>query len=182
LLGPLLNPADADCQLIGVYSEELCIPMAEASKILGKKRVMVVHGLDLLDEISVSSPTKVVEIDEKGSVKDYILDPADFGIGPFSKKELTGGSPKENVLLALDLLDIGGRGAGEVSAGASAAGGRPAIREAVALNAGAALYIYGLAENIRDGYLMAKEALKTGRVLEKLTQIREEGKLIEVAS
>jgi anthranilate synthase/phosphoribosyltransferase len=172
LLGPLLNPADADCQLIGVYSEELCIPMAEASKILGKKRVMVVHGLDLLDEISVSSPTKVVEIDEKGSVKDYILDPADFGIGPFSKKELTGGSPKENVLLALDLLDIGGRDAGE----------RPAIKEAVALNAGAALYIYGLAENIRDGYLMAKEALKTGRVLEKLTQIREEGKLIEVAS
>ena len=178
LLGPLLNPADADCQLIGVYSEELCIPMAEASKILGKKRVMVVYGLDRLDEISVSSPTKVVEIDEKGSVKDYILDPADFGIGPFSKKELTGGSPKENVLLALDLLDIGGRGAGEVSAGASAAGGRPAIREAVALNAGAALYIYGLAENIRDGYLMAKEALETGRVLEKLTQIREEGKLI----
>lgn len=168
LLGPLLNPADADFQLIGVFSEELCITMAEASKMLGKKRVMVVHGLDRLDEISVSSPTKVVEIDEKGKVKDYILDPADFGIGPFDKQELIGGSPKENALLALDLLDTG----------EASAGGRPAIKEAVALNAGAALYIYGLAENIRDGYLMVKEALKTGKVLKKLTQIREAGKLI----
>lgn len=159
LLGPLLNPADAEYQLLGVFSEELCITMAQALKMLGKKRVMVVYGLDGFDEISVSSPTRVVEIDEKESVKDYTLEPADFGIGPFERKELAGGTPKENADIADELLN---------------SSGRSAIKEAVILNAGAALFVYNLAENIRDGYLMAKEALEAGKVKQKLGQIKEE--------
>jgi anthranilate synthase/phosphoribosyltransferase len=176
LMGPLLNPADAEYQLIGVFSEELCTPMAEAAKLLGKKRVMVVHSLDGFDEISVSAPTRVVELDENGNLNDYILDPGKLGIKKMppidpdikdsghqdsSHQDLAGGTPKENVLLARDLIE---------------SGGKPVLKEAVLLNTGAALRVYGLAEDIKDGYKLAKDALESGKVKQKLDQIVEEGK------
>ncbi len=163
LMGPLLNPADAAYQLIGVYSEELCTPMAEALSLLGKERVMVVHGLDGLDEISVSAATRIIEIDKRGNVRDYILNPEDLGIKRFHQSEIAGGTPKENVSIAYDLFN---------------SKGREAIKEAVLLNAGAALYIYNLSESIREGYLLAKRALESGKTEEKLTQIIDEGKRI----
>jgi anthranilate synthase/phosphoribosyltransferase len=169
LMGPLLNPADAEYQLIGVFSEELCTTMAEAAKLLGKKRVMVVHSMDGFDEISVSAPTRIVEIDENGSLKDYIMDPAKLDIKAVSFKnldssELAGGSPKKNVLIAQDLIE---------------GGGKPALKETVLLNTGAALRVYGLAKNIEDGYMQAKDALESGKVKQKLYQIIEEGKKIK---
>jgi len=163
LLGPLVNPADAEYQLIGVFSENFILPMAEAAKLLGKKRVMTVHSQDGFDEISVSSPTHIVEIDEKGNIKDYVFDPANHGLNYFSRDELAGGDPKENVLLAEALLE---------------SEGRLAIKEAVALNAGAALYVYSKAESIADGYRMAREALESGRVKEKIEEITSTGKVL----
>jgi anthranilate synthase/phosphoribosyltransferase len=159
LMGPLVNPADADHQLIGVFSEDLCLPMAQAAKLLGKKRVMVVHGLDGFDEISVSAPTKVVEIDEKEEVREYTLDPQDLGLELVPVEELEGGTPEENARIAVDILH---------------SRGRPALIEAVLLNAGAALYVYEFCESIEEGYRKAKEALESGRVEQKLNQIREE--------
>ena len=88
LLGPLANPADAEYQLIGVYAEELMHTVAEASQLLGSKRVMVVHGMEGLDEISVCGPTRIVEIDEKGDKKDYIFKPEDAGINRYRIEDL----------------------------------------------------------------------------------------------
>jgi anthranilate synthase/phosphoribosyltransferase len=163
LLGPLVNPADAEYQLIGVFSPKFSVPMAEAARLMGKKRVMTVCSLDGFDEISVSAPTRVVQIDENGNMKDYVFDPADLGVKRFPREELRGGDPKHNARIAESLLN---------------SEGRPAIREAVALNAGAALFVYALAGSIKDGYLMACNALESGRVREKIQEIRSAQKII----
>jgi anthranilate synthase/phosphoribosyltransferase len=157
LVGPLSNPADASYQLIGVYDRELCGPVAEAAHLLGVRRVMAVHGDDGLDEISISGPTFVVEVDETGARRDYTLSPEEFGISRRPVAELRGGTAAENAATALAVL--GG-------------GGPAAVREAVLLNAGAALYVCGIARNIGEGYLAAREALASGRTAEKLEQIR----------
>ena len=157
LVGPLSNPADASYQLIGVYDPELCGPVAEAARLLGVRRVMTVHGEDGLDEISVSARTRVVEIDETGERRDYTLAPEEFGIARFPVEQLHGGTPPENARTAMEIL----RGAGPA-----------AMREAVLLNAGASLYICGVARNIGAGYLMARQSLQSGSALVKLVQIR----------
>ena len=157
LVGPLSNPADASYQLIGVYDPELCGPVAEAARLLGVRRVMTVHGEDGLDEISVSARTRVVEIDETGERRDYTLAPQEFGIARFPVEQLHGGTPPENARTAMEIL----RGAGPA-----------AMREAVLLNAGASLYICGVARNIGAGYLMARQSLQSGSALAKLEQIR----------
>jgi len=157
LVGPLTNPADASYQLIGVYDAAFCAPVAEAARLLGVRRVMTVHGEDGLDEISVSARTAVVEIDGDGKRRDYGLRPEEFGITRFPVGDLKGGTPAENARAALEVL----HGAGPA-----------ALREAAALNAGAALYVASLARNIGDGYLMAAEALRSGRAAAKLDEIR----------
>jgi anthranilate synthase/phosphoribosyltransferase len=161
VLGPLLNPAGAEYQLIGVYSEELCEPVAETLAMLGRERALVVHGLDGFDEISVSAPTKVCEIKSAGEKTQYLLDPEELGIKRYDEKELQGGTPAENASIALEILD---------------SGGREAIRDAVLLNAGAALYTYDIVGSIKEGYMLAKEALVSGKTMSKLEQIRETGK------
>ncbi|UCB47481.1 MAG: bifunctional anthranilate synthase component II/anthranilate phosphoribosyltransferase [Spirochaetota bacterium] len=161
ILGPLLNPAGAEYQIIGVYSEELCEPVVEALAIMGRKRAMVVHGLDGFDEISVSAPTKICEIESGGGKKEYLFDPQELGIKRYKEEDLKGGTPAENAAIAEQVLN---------------SGGREAIKDAVLLNAGAALYTYNLSESIRDGYLLAKETLESGKTLDKLEQIRETGK------
>jgi len=157
LVGPLSNPADAAYQLIGVYDPVFCGPVAEAARLLGVRRVMTVHGEDGLDEISVSARTRVVEIDESGTRRDYTLSPEEFGIARFPVDQLRGGAPADNARTALEILS----GAGPA-----------AMREAVLLNAGAALYISGFARNIGDGYLAARESLSSGRARAKLDQVR----------
>jgi len=161
LIGPLSNPASAEYQLIGVFSEDLCQPMAKAARLLGVKRVMVVHSMDGMDEISVSAPTKIVEIGEDDNVKSYIFEPEEIGIKLFSSCELKGGDAKKNMKIANEIIS---------------GNNNSAIKEAVLLNAGAALYTAGIASNIKDGYTMAKDALDKGIVKEKIANIIEKSR------
>jgi anthranilate synthase/phosphoribosyltransferase len=156
LLGPLVNPAGAAYQLIGVYDEALCLPMAKAAKMLGIERVMVVHGADGLDEISVTGPTRAVSVDESGELRDETIEPAFFGFEPYKLDELKGGSPAENAEIAHSLIK------GE---------GPAAVWESVAVNTGAALFVAGLADTLRAGYEAANEALSSGAVGRKLEEV-----------
>jgi anthranilate synthase/phosphoribosyltransferase len=159
LVGPLSNPADASYQLIGVFDSAFCGPVAEAAHLLGVRRVMAVHGEDGLDEISVSAKTLVVEVDETGARRDYALTPEEFGIQRFPVDALKGGTAAQNAATALVVLE---------------GGGPEAVREAVLLNAGAALYICGMTRNIGDGYLRARRALQSGEARSTLARIRGE--------
>jgi len=156
LLGPLANPAGAEYQLIGVFSEEFCLPVAEAAKLLGLKRVMVVHSKDGMDEISVNAPTRLVLADENGAISDTVFQPSEVGISGYTLKDLAGGSPDENAAIARELMDNGGN---------------PAIRQAVSINAGAALYTYGSVGSIGEGFSLVSEAFRDGTVRRKYEEI-----------
>jgi anthranilate synthase/phosphoribosyltransferase len=158
LVGPLSNPANARYQMLGVYEKSLLEPVAEASKMLGSKRVMVVCSHDGMDEISPCAPTDVIEIGEDGVRKNYVIDPADFGIAGIEASDLLGGDSVENARLALDILE--GKG-------------RSGIRAAVALNAGATVYISGKAASVKEGYALALAALSDGSVSRKIEEVRE---------
>jgi anthranilate synthase/phosphoribosyltransferase len=166
LLGPLVNPAAAQFQLIGTYDEDLCLPVAQAAHMLGIKRVMVVHGKDGLDEISVTGPTRIVSIDEEGKISDEIFEPESLGLDLFDLEELKGGSATENVGIARGLLS------GETTG---------ALREAVLLNAGAALQVCGLADSLKEGYEKAKKALDDGLVGQKIDEIKTESQRLKGA-
>ncbi len=156
LLGPLVNPAEAEFQLIGVFDGELCSVMARAARLLGVRRVLVVHGLDGLDEVSVTGPTRLVEIGEDDAVRESLFEPASCGIPPAKVEDLRGGSAEENAAIAAQLL------AGE---------GPPALLDAVALNAGAALYVAGVVDDIPTGYAAGRGALGDGTTQRKLDEI-----------
>ncbi len=156
LLGPLVNPAGAEYQIIGVYADEYCIPVAEAARLLGIKKAAIVHGFDGLDEISVTGPSRIVLLEEDGTISDSIFNPDDHSIPLYNLSELKGGNGSINAAMAREIL--GGSGS-------------EAIRDASALNAGAGLYLYGVADSIQDGYEMALEALKSGKVAKKIEEI-----------
>ncbi len=158
LVGPLSNPAGAEFQMLGVYEKSLMLPVAEASKMLGSKRVMVVCSRDGMDEISPCAPTDAIEIREDGKVREFSIDPADFGISGRSIDELLGGDARSNVALAQAVLD---------------GSGRPGITAAVALNAAATMYVSGNAENLADGYARAVASLSDGSVARKIEEVRE---------
>ncbi len=157
LLGPLVNPASADYQLIGVYDRSLCRTIAQAARMLGVKRVVVVHGFDGLDEISVSEPTRIVKIFEDGEEDVYVFEPEKLGIKTYPVEMLKGGSASDNAREAMRLL------MGE---------GNEAVRTSVCLNAGAALYLYGIAESIEEGYRISSDTLSSGKVLSKVEELR----------
>lgn len=156
LLGPLANPAAAQYQLIGVFDEAFCEPMARAAHMLGIRRVMVVHGADGQDELSVCGPSNVVTLDETGEIRTFTITPEDAGLPTHPLEELIGGDGEENGRLAREILE--GRG-------------REAIRDAAALNAGAALFIYGLADSIAAGTALALQAFADGSVKRKLQDV-----------
>ncbi|MEE8440878.1 MAG: bifunctional anthranilate synthase component II/anthranilate phosphoribosyltransferase [Spirochaetia bacterium] len=149
LLGPLVNPAGASYQLIGVYSDSFVETIAHAAHLLGIKRVMVVHGTDGIDELSVSAPSRAITVNEEGGLIEQIIKPEDYGISGHSLSDLAGGDAATNAAIARDLLD--GRGA-------------DAIRDSVTLNAAAALALYGSVRDIGDGVDRAREALADGTV------------------
>ena len=132
ILGPLTNPASPSMQLLGVYDESLVEPLARVLYSLGVKRGMVVYGQDKLDEISMSSPTTVCEFKE-GVYKKYVICPEDFGFERCSKAELVGGTPEENAAITRAIL-FGEKGP---------------KRDAVLLNAGAALYFADKAKTLK---------------------------------
>ena len=151
ILGPLTNPASPTMQLLGVYDDYLVKPLAQVLSNLGVKRGMVVYGMDKLDEISLSSPTKICEF-QNGWYKTKIVNPEDFGFEKCSKNELEGGTPEENAEITRAILN----------------GEKGIKRNAVLLNAGAALYIAGKAANMKDGVKLAAELIDSGKAKETL--------------
>ena len=151
ILGPLTNPARPKRQLLGVYDEYLIEPLAKVLMELGVKRGMVVYGMDKLDEISLSAPTKVCEIKD-GSLHTYEIKPEDFGLSRCKKEDLAGGDPKENAAITLSILE----------------GEKGAKRDAVLLNAGAALYIGEKAKSIQEGINLAARLIDSKKALKIL--------------
>ena len=157
ILGPLLNPAGAEYEVLGVYSTSLLKDYAKAAKALGAKRVMVVCSRDGYDEISPLVPTDVYQIDENGNENQYVIKPENFGITGCNEDELLGGDGKENADLALEVLN---------------GGGKKTIKAAVGLNTAAVLYLSGKVRTLKDGYKMAIEAIDSGKALKKLEEIQ----------
>ena len=157
ILGPLLNPAGAEYEVLGVYSTSLLKDYAKAAKALGAKRVMVVCSRDGYDEISPLVPTDVYQIDENGNENQYVIKPENFGITGCNEDELSGGDGKENARLALEVLN---------------GGGKKTIKAAVGLNTAAVLYLSGKVRTLKDGYKMAIEAIDSGKALKKLEEIQ----------
>lgn len=158
ILGPLSNPAGANMELMGVFDEALVEPLAEVMANLGVNRGMVVFGQDKLDEISMSAPTSVCEIKD-GKFQSYELTPEQFGYTRCQKEDLQGGTPEENAEITRAILKGEEKGA---------------KRQAVCLNAGAALYIAGKAQTIEEGVRMAEELIDSGAALKKLEEFIEE--------
>ena len=151
ILGPLTNPASPSMQLLGVYDEYLVNPLAQVLVSLGVKRGMVVYGQDKLDEISVSSPTTICEIKD-GWFRSYVVRPEDFGLKTCAKSELTGGTPASNAETVRAILK----------------GAKGAKRDAVLMNAGAALYIAGKTSSMKAGIILARELIDSGKALATL--------------
>lgn len=159
ILGPLTNPGSPAMQLLGVYDEYLVEPLAQVLVSLGVKRGMVVYGMDKLDEISMSAPTKVCEIKD-GWFRTTVISPEDFGFERCTKEALKGGTPEENAKIVRDIL-----------------GGQKGYkRNAVLMNAGASLYIGGKADSMKEGIELAAEIIDSGKALETFN------KLIEVSN
>ncbi len=156
ILGPLTNPASPTMQLLGVYDEYLVEPLAQVLSSLGVKRGMVVYGMDKLDEISLSAPTKICELRE-GWYKTRIITPEQFGFERCKKEDLKGGTPAENAAITKGILK----------------GDKGHKRNAVLLNAGAALYIAGKAESMKDGVVLAAELIDSGKAYETLEKVIE---------
>ena len=159
ILGPLTNPGSPAMQLLGVYDEYLVEPLAQVLVSLGVKRGMVVYGMDKLDEISMSAPTKVCEIKD-GWFRTTVISPEDFGFERCTKEDLKGGTPEENTKIVRDILG----------------GQKSHKRNAVLMNAGASLYIGGKADSMKEGIELAAEIIDSGKALETLD------KLIEVSN
>lgn len=153
ILGPLTNPGMPSMQLLGVYDSYLVEPLAQVLIDLGIRRGMVVYGQDKLDEISLSAPTRVCEIKD-GWYKSYVIAPEDFGFERCAKEDLKGGSPAENAEITVDILK----------------GKKGHKRNAVLMNSGAALYIGGKADSIKDGIALAAEIIDSGKALETLNK------------
>ena len=152
ILGPLTNPGMPKYQLLGVYDEYLVEPLAKVLSSLGVKKGMVVYGMDKLDEISMSAPTRVCEIND-GYYSTYMIDPEQFGFTRCKKEDLAGGEPAENAQVARDILS------GKLTG--------PKL-DAVLMNAGAALYITRAAQSMKDGIEMARELIASGKAMETL--------------
>ena len=157
VLGPLANPAGASMQLLGVYSADLVEPLAHVLSNLGVKSAMVVYGEDSIDEISMSAPTKVCEFKD-GNFKTYEITPEQFGFERCQKSELVGGTPQENAQILRDILD----------------GKEGAKRNAVLLNAGAAIYVSGKADGIDSGIKIAKDMIDSGKAKAQLERFIEQ--------
>jgi len=158
ILGPLSNPAGANMELMGVYDQSLVEPLAQVMANLGVNRGMVVYGQDSLDEISMCAPTSVCEIRD-GKFTSYEITPEQFGYERCEKGALTGGTPAENAEITKAILKGEEKGP---------------KRQAVCLNAGAALYIAGKAASIEEGVKLAESLINSGAALKKLEEFVEE--------
>lgn len=156
ILGPLTNPGKPTYMLLGVYDEYLVEPLAKVLMDLGVKSGLVVYGMDKLDEISLSSETKICDFKD-GRYKTYTISPEEFGFERCTKHELEGGTPEENAQITLNILK----------------GEHSARRNTVLLNAGAALYAAGKADSIKAGIDLAAELIDSGAALKTLEKFIE---------
>jgi anthranilate phosphoribosyltransferase len=154
ILGPLVNPAGANMELLGVYEEELVEPMAQALSNLGVKNALVVFGHDGFDEISISAPTSVCEVRD-GSFKSYVITPESFGIKRCEKEELAGGSPAENAQITKDILSSKDKGP---------------KRDATLINSAAAIFVARPELSMEDALELARQTIDSGRAEERLRE------------
>ncbi|MEZ0149299.1 MAG: anthranilate phosphoribosyltransferase [Candidatus Reddybacter sp.] len=158
ILGPMTNPAGVKRQLIGVFDAALCKPVAQVLKRLGSEHIMVVHSDDGLDEISIVGGTSVAEL-QGGEIREYRIAPADFGISEQNLDGLGVADAAESLVLIRDALGSRpsdkGRKAGDI----------------IALNAGAAIYVSGVAASLAVGVAMAQDSIASGLALEKLDEL-----------
>jgi anthranilate phosphoribosyltransferase len=155
ILGPLTNPAKPEMFLLGVYDEYLVEPLAKVMTSLGVKRGIVAYGREKLDEISPNGPTAICEIRD-GYYRTSVIRPEDFGMTPGTKEELVGGTPEVNARITRDILSGKLQGT---------------KRNAVLLNAGAALFVARKADTIANGVKLAGEIIDSGKAAAKLEQI-----------
>jgi anthranilate phosphoribosyltransferase len=151
ILGPLVNPAGANMELLGVYEESMVKPMAQVLSNLGVRNAFVVFGQDGLDEISMSAPTSICEV-RNGNLNSFKISPEQFGFKCCNKSELVGGSPQENAFITREIL--------------SGKGG--AKKDAVVLNSAAAIHIAKPEISLKDAVGMASETVASGKALEQL--------------
>lgn len=156
MLGPLTNPANAQVQVLGVYSPELTQPLAEVLRRLGVREAFVVHGLDRLDEISIAGPTRVSHL-RNGEVHTVQIRPDDVGIAIADHKAIQGGDAALNAQIMLQVLQ----------------GEKGPYRDVVLLNAAATLYVGGAAGRLCDGVRLAADVIDTGKAMRKLNALRE---------
>ena len=154
ILGPLTNPGSPSMQLLGVYDEYLVEPLAQVLMNLGVKRGMVVYGMDKLDEISMSAPTKICEF-QNGWFRTSVIKPEDFGFERCTKEDLKGGTPQENAEITRAILK----------------GEKGHKRDAVLMNAAASLVIGQKAENMAEGIKLAAELIDSGKALAVLENL-----------
>ena len=156
MLGPLTNPANATCQVLGVYKEELTDKLASVLKNLDVKRAFVVYGMDTLDEITITGETKISELKDN-KIKRYYIKPQDFGIKKARLSDIKGGSIEENAVIVKKVL-MGEKGPKQ---------------DVVLLNASAAFVAGGMARNFKDGIKIARESIESGKAMEKLKKLIE---------
>jgi anthranilate phosphoribosyltransferase len=154
MLGPLSNPASANCQLLGVYAPELTEMFALALKQLGTKRAFVVHGHDGLDEISVCAPTRVSELDQ-GQIKTYDIHPEHFFETLSDPEDIKGGDLKTNLQITKDVLN----------------GKKGPKRNVVLINTAAALVAAGKTKNLKEGIQMAEDSIDSRKAVTKLNEL-----------
>ena len=157
VLGPLVNPARPDFELMGVYNADLLVPIAKVHQQLGMKRVMVVYGSGL-DEVALHGETQVAELRD-GEIKEYTLTPSDFGVEHYPVESIFGGSPEENKVIIEKILQ--GKGT-------------PAQQAAVAINVSALLVLNGKVDNIKQGTKMAMTSMQSGQPLSLLKKFAEQ--------
>jgi anthranilate phosphoribosyltransferase len=156
LLGPLTNPARASGQVVGVYSLDLVEKLAEALSMLGLHRALVVHGLDGLDEITITGPTRVAEARD-GSVRSYEVEPEEFGMARATLQDISGGDATQNAAIIRAIL----------------AGEKSPRRDVVVLNAAAALVAAGRADHMAAAIPLAEESIDSGEAAKKLERLVE---------
>jgi len=156
LLGPLSNPANATSQVLGVYNAELTEIIAKVLKNLGTKRAFVVHGMDTLDEITITGKTKVTELKD-GKIRTFFVDPTHFGLKRARNEDIRGGDAQMNAEIVLSILR----------------GEKGPRRDVVLLNAAASLIAGFKAKNFKEGIQWAAESIDSGKALEKLNKLIE---------
>jgi len=158
MLGPMTNPAGVKRQVIGVFDQTLCRPMAEVLEKLGSKHVLIVHAADGLDELSLAGPSHVAEL-KQGTIEEYLIKPEDVGLHTQSLVGLSVETAEESLALISDAL--GKRASPEAQKAA----------DMIAFNAGAAVYVSGVASSLKEGVQMAEDAIGSGLAKAKIQEL-----------